>query len=190
MKGNYNELIRHKTMIPTNRMILRKFSLEDAADVLAYASDEQTLKYLTWSGITNLESAKDVISNYYCNDGVYALELKETKRCIGCIDVRVNSEHEKASFGYVLNREYWSKGYMSEALSAVLQLCFEELELNRVEATHYVGNEGSGKVMEKCGMKLEGLAAQEVKIKGIFHDVVHYGITKDEWKSKEEKFIN
>jgi len=98
-----------------------------------------------------------------------------------CIDVRVNPDHEKASFGYVLNRNYWNHGYMTEALEAILKLCFEDLELNRVEATHYVGNEASGKVIENCGMRQEGIALQEVKIKGKFHDVVHYGITKDQW---------
>ena len=72
---------------------------------------------------------------------------------------------------------------MTEALSAVLKLCFEKLKLNRVESTHYVGNEGSGKVMAKCGMKLEGVGKQEEKIKGVFRDVVHYGITFDELTS-------
>ena len=70
---------------------------------------------------------------------------------------------------------------MTEALSAVLRLCFEKLELNRVEATHYAGNEGSGRVMAKCGMELEGVGKQGEKIKGIFRDIVHYGITKTHW---------
>lgn len=70
---------------------------------------------------------------------------------------------------------------MTEALLTILSFCFENLELNRVEATHYVGNEGSGKVMEKCGMKQEGIGMKEVKIKGVFHDVVHYGIIKENW---------
>ena len=52
-----------------------------------------------------------------------------------------------------------------------------------METFHYVGNEGSGKVMEKCGLRKEGYAVQEVKIKGVFRDVVHYGITKDEWSN-------
>ena len=65
---------------------------------------------------------------------------------------------------------------MTEALSAVLNLCFEKLELNRVESTHYVGNEGSGRVMQKCGMKFEGMSPQKEKVKGVFVDMVHYGI--------------
>jgi ribosomal-protein-alanine N-acetyltransferase len=181
MKENYNEIIRSNSVIPTQRMILRRFMLDDAEDIYEYASDAETVKYLTWDGITSLEAARNVITNFYNHEGVYALELSDSKKCVGCIDLRIFPEHEKASFGYVLNRNYWNNGYMTEALNALLALCFEELEVNRVEATHYAGNEGSGKVMEKCGMKMEGLALQEVKIKGVFHDVVHYGITKEQW---------
>jgi len=101
--------------------------------------------------------------------------------------LRLVPEHEKAGFGYALNRQYWGKGYMTEALSTLLKLCFEKLDLNRVESTHYIGNEGSGKVMIKCGMELEGVGKQEVKIKGIYHDVVHYGITKKLWLANHSK---
>jgi ribosomal-protein-alanine N-acetyltransferase len=181
MKETYNEIIQINSVIPTTRMVLRKFTSADVEDVYEYASDQQTVRYLTWAGISDLEAARKVITDFYCSDGIYAIEIKENKKCIGCIDVRIHPEHEKASFGYVLNRNYWNHGYMSEALEAILRLCFEELELNRVEATHYVGNEGSGKVMEKCGMRQEGIALQEVKIKGVFQDVVHYGITKEQY---------
>ncbi|HHW11383.1 MAG TPA: GNAT family N-acetyltransferase [Firmicutes bacterium] len=63
----------------------------------------------------------------------------------------------------------------------MLDLAFSKLGLNRVESTHYAGNEASGRVMAKCGMKFEGKGRQEVKIKGIYHDVLHYGILKEEW---------
>ncbi len=181
MKSNYNDIIRKTPVIQTNRLLLRKFTLKDKEAVLAYGSDEETLKYLVWPGITDLAAAEKVITVYYAKTGVYALGLKDSNQCIGCIDIRIEPQHEKASFGYILHRDYWNNGYMTEALTAILELCFNELELNRVEATHYAGNEGSGKVMEKSGMKFEGVALQEVKIKGIFHDVVHYGITRSQW---------
>jgi ribosomal-protein-alanine N-acetyltransferase len=184
MKENYKEIVQNNTHIHTKRLLLRRFTQGDAEDVYSYASDKETLKYLTWSGVEDMEGAKGTITNYYCNDGVYAIELKETGHCIGCIDLLVNPDHEKAGFGYVLNRNYWNQGYMTEVLSAILKFGFETLELNRIEATHYASNPASGKVMEKCGMKKEGYALSEVKIKGIFHDVVHYGITKDQWTNR------
>lgn len=180
---NFLEVLYDNETLETERLLLRRFQKRDAADVYAYASDPQTLKYLCWDGVHSLEEAKQAIIGYYWSKpGIYAIEYRESGRCIGCIDLRVVQEHEKASFGYMLAREYWGQGLMTEALGVLLWLCFEKLELHRVESTHHVGNEGSGKVMEKCGMRREGMATQELKIKGVFQDVVHYGILREEWQ--------
>lgn len=184
MVENYMNVLNSNTMISTDRLHLRRFNNSDAEDILAYASDERTVEFLTWEGMKTLEQAMSIIQSFYSKEGVYAIELKETGHCIGAIDLRVFPEHEKGSFGYVLNRNYWNQGYMTEALSAILTLAFDKLELNRVEATHYAGNEGSGRVMEKCGLMKEGFALAEVKIKGIFRDVVHYAITKEQWNER------
>jgi ribosomal-protein-alanine N-acetyltransferase len=176
--------MQEKMQIPTKRLLLRKFTLEDAEDVYDYASDKETVKYLIWTGVSDLEGARKIITGLYSNEGVYAIELPEAGHCIGCIAMQVYPEHENADFGYILNRKYWNRGYMTEVLSAILKFSFEELELNRVEATPYAANAASGKVMEKCGMIKEGYAQQEGKEKGVFQEVVHYGITKDRWFQK------
>ena len=182
MLTNYEQVLRQTTTLPAQRIVLRAFSLDDAADVLEYGSDPQALRYLIWPGVTDLDGARESITGYYlANPGIYAIEHKADGKCIGCIDLRIEPEHEKAGFGYILNRRYWNQGYMSETLQTVLSLCFRTLELNRVEATHYAGNEGSGRVMEKCGMRREGFSPSQVKVKGAFHDVVHYGITCTQW---------
>jgi len=188
MVENYIEVLYDNEVLLTDRLTLRKFTKKDAPDILEYGSDPETLKFLDWEGVMTIEKAlKGVTDFYWSKPGIFAIELKENKKCIGCIDIRVIPEHEKLGFGFVLNREYWNKGYMSETLSAVLELCFEKLEVNRVESRHYAGNEGSGKVMQKCGMEFEGIGKQEVKIKGIFRDVVRYGITKERWVSLQQK---
>lgn len=181
MISGAEEVLKKITMLNSERIILRKFTQEDAEDVLEYGSDPETLKWLFWEGLKDIEGALEAINGYYvANAGVFAIELKEENKCIGCIDLRLNAVNEKASFGYVLNRKYWGRGYMTEALRTLLKLAFHMLELNRVESTHFVGNEASGRVMEKCGMIKEGLFLQEVKVKGVFHDVVHYGILRNE----------
>lgn len=187
MVSNALEVLYDNETLLTERLILRRFLKEDAADVYAYASDPETLKYLSWDGVRSLEEAKKGIVEYYWSrPAIYAIEHRESERCIGCIDLRLQREHEKAGFGYMLARKYWGQGLMTEALSAVLALCFEKLELRRVESTHYVGNEGSGRVMEKCGMRREGMARQELINKGVFRDVVHYGILREEWLEKKK----
>lgn len=184
MKENHQSIMQSSEELTAARVRLRKFTMDDCADILEYGSDAQTLKYLDWVGVSTIEDVKQSITTYYeVTPGVYAIELKDRKKCIGAIDLRPEWGHEKSRFGYVLNRNYWGNGYMTEALSAVLRFCFDELELNRVESCHYVGNEGSGRVMEKCGMKREGIGIQECKVKGVFHDVVHYGITRQQWNA-------
>ena len=182
MVSNLNEVLNDNRTLDAKRILLRKFREDDAQDVFEYASDAETLKYLFWGGVKTVDDARAAIAGVYgTKPEFFAIELKENKKCIGAIDIRLEPEHEKSGFGYVLNRQYWGKGNMTEALSAILRLCFEKLDLNRVESNHFVGNEGSGKVMAKCGMEMEGVGRQEVKAKGIFHDVVHYGITKERW---------
>lgn len=182
MVENYNEILYDNETIEAKNIILRKFKKSDAPDLLEYASDPQTLEYLVWPGLKTIEEAKASIYNYYWSRaGIYAIEFKENTKLIGCIDLRLNIPNEKANLGYVLNRSYWGKGLMREALAAIIEICFGKLELNRAEAGHFAGNEASGKVMEKCGMLKEGISVQSQKVKGVFRDEVHYGITKDRW---------
>ncbi|MCL1885043.1 MAG: GNAT family N-acetyltransferase [Defluviitaleaceae bacterium] len=180
MKANYNEILHLNDVLRTEHLILRKFSKYDAEDMYEYAKDARTAEFMTWEPHKSIEETKEVLFNFFLSKaGIYAIEYEN--KCIGCIDIRIIPEHEKATFGYVLNRKFWGRGFMTEALSAVLKVCFEKLELNRVESTHYVGNEGSGRVMEKCGMKKQGIGIREQKIRGIFRDLVHYAILKEDF---------
>jgi ribosomal-protein-alanine N-acetyltransferase len=184
MVENYKAVLYDNERIETERLVLRKSTKSDVPDMLEYASDEDTVRYLDWAGAkTADEVLSGIIDFHWSRPGIWVIELKESKKCIGAIDLRVEPEHDKSSFGYVLNRSYWNKGYMTEVLFAIIKLCFEKLDLNRVEAFHYIGNEASGKVMQKCGMIFEGVNIQGVKIKGIFRDVARYGVTKEQWRS-------
>jgi len=169
--------------LKTNRLILRWFTPNDLYDVFEYASDEIVVKYLTWPKHDTVEVTKTVLEKYFYNQpGKYAIELDDRKKCIGCIELRFDFGNDKCSFGYVLNRKYWNQGIMTEALEEIIRVVFNELQLNRIESTHYVGNEASGKVMSKCGMKYEGMCKKELVVKGKYYDVVHYGLIKEEWK--------
>lgn len=177
--SNLKKTLSETPVLHARDIILRRFTLADAPAVLSYGSDEMTLCYLVWEGIQTLSAAEESITNYYLpNPGVFCIALKESNLCIGCIDVRLEEAHDKASFGYVLDRAHWGRGYMTQALGRVIKLCFDTLKLNRIESTHYEGNEASGRVMQKCGMTLEGKGIQEVKIKGIYHNVLHYAILR------------
>ncbi|MFQ8704685.1 MAG: GNAT family N-acetyltransferase [Thomasclavelia sp.] len=174
-----------KGVLETSRLRLRRFKHSDIDAVYKYGSDEQVVKYLDWNGVTTRQQALDIIESYYLNSlGAYAITLKDSDLCIGAIDIRVDEANDKASFGYLLDHDYWNLGYMQEVLTKILEYCFEDLKLNRIEAIHYRTNPASGRVMAKSGMQLEGIGIQELKIKGIYQDVIHYGITKKMWQKR------
>jgi ribosomal-protein-alanine N-acetyltransferase len=121
MVENYKEILYDNQNLETKRLLLRKAAKIDVLDMLEYASDAETVKYLDWEGAkTTDEVLKGIIDFHWSNPGVWVIELKETKKCIGTIDIRLKPEHEKAEFGFVLNRSYWNKGYMTEVLSSIL----------------------------------------------------------------------
>ena len=184
MVKNYKEILYDNANIETERLILRKAVKTDVHDILEYSSDEEAIRYLDWVGANSAEEVLDWIVNYHwSNPGIWVIELKENHKCIGDIDIKIRPEHEKAEFGYMLNRSYWNNGYMTEALMRLIRLAFIDLDLNRVESLHYTGNEKSGRVMEKVGMVYEGTSEQSLKIKDVFRDIVRYGITKEKWLS-------
>ncbi|MGL5692536.1 MAG: GNAT family N-acetyltransferase [Peptostreptococcaceae bacterium] len=182
MSRKYELILSQHKILYTKRLKLRPFSMEDRKDVFEFTSDSECTKYISWETHKTMDQCANTILNHYSRNGIYAIGLRDgSKKCIGCIDIRIDEKNEKASFGYILNRNYWNNGYMSEALNIILALAFEGLKLNRVEAEHYAGNEASGKVMKKCNMRYEGRGVEEIKVRGIYHDVDHYAILKSEW---------
>ena len=190
MVKNYNEVLYKNERIETERLILRKAQEGDAADLLEYASDPEVVETLMWGGLTTIEEARSSIFDYYwASPGKWLIEHKATGKMIGGIDLQLKHSHDKVTFGYVLNKRFWGKGYMSEAFKAVLDLCFGQLEVNRAEARHYTNNPASGRVMEKAGMVREGMALQGERVKGEFRDVIFYGITKEMWRRNMDEAL-
>lgn len=183
--NKYQTILENTKLLLAKRIVLRLFNDSDINDVFEYASDNEVVEFLTWTVHPNIEHTRNRFKDFFINKpGKFAIELIEEEKCIGCIDLRVDANNDKASFGYVLNRKYWNKGFMTEALAAIINFSFTTLKLNRIESTHYVGNEKSGKVMYKCGMKYEGLGKKEVKIKEKYMDVIHFGLLKEDWERK------
>ena len=111
----------------------------------------------------------------------FAIREKGIGKLIGIIGIHINKEHHKAEIGYWLGKDFWGKGILTETLMAVIQFGFTELKLNKIFATHFLYNPASGKVMQKAGMKYEGLQKQEYFFNGEFLDVEKYFILKQDF---------
>ncbi len=117
----------------------------------------------------------------------FAIETIEDDEFCGVIIIRdIDREHEQAEIGFWLARPAWGKGYMSEALSAVLRYGFQELNLNRLYAHHMVRNPASGRVLENNGFTQEAVLRERVQKWGVFEDVCLWAILRREWDARNE----
>lgn len=108
---------------------------------------------------------------------------QKRKKIIGSIDLRNwNAIHNCGEIGYVISKEYWNRGYVSEAIKAVIKFGFEVLHLNRIELHCEEENIGSWRVMEKCGMKFEGILREKVFFKERLRSMKVYSMLKKEWE--------
>jgi [ribosomal protein S5]-alanine N-acetyltransferase len=90
-----------------------------------------------------------------------------------------DADHRTA-VGYRLGKQYWGKGYATEALRAVIAYLFEQTTVNRIYASTWAENTASARVLEKAGMRFEGLARQRRFAKGAFGDVKFYAILRED----------
>ena len=106
---------------------------------------------------------------------------RNTHHVIGTIGLMFySSENRSCEIGYSMSRDYWGRGLMAEAVSALIRLLFHSLVLNRIEAQHDVRNPRSGRVLEKCGMTREGLLRSRIINKGEAVDVVLWSILRSD----------
>jgi acetyltransferase, GNAT family len=116
-------------------------------------------------------------------DFVFAIRNKENGLIMGLIGIHHwDKANQKAEIGYWLGKEFWNKGYVTEAMAEVLAFGFEVLNLNKMFANFFPHNPASGRVMEKSGMKQEAVLRQEIYKNGKFLDFVRYSILKEDFK--------
>ena len=177
----------------TDRLVLRSFTLEDAADVQRLAGDPDVASTLPnmphpyedgmaeeWMRSCSERYEKDEALNF-------AITLRVDGNLIGVIGLKLDRENERGEIGYWVGKPYWNRGYMTEAARAVVAYSFKVLKLNRIHAYHVKRNAASGRVMEKIGMRYEGCRRQYIKKWDNFEDSMVYGILKADFNTKVVK---
>jgi [ribosomal protein S5]-alanine N-acetyltransferase len=177
--------------LETERLLLRKMRLDDAEAMFAYASDPEVTRYVLWDTHRSVEDSEEFLrqatEGYERGDfGGWGVVLKDSGAFIGTcgLDTGYAPEHARAELGYVLSREHWGRGLMSEAVREVIRFGFERLELNRMEARCIAANIASARVMEKAGMTYEGTLREREFIKGAYRDMKLYSILKREYRAR------
>ncbi|MCM3724272.1 GNAT family N-acetyltransferase [Neobacillus cucumis] len=174
-------------ILETERLILRKVTLDDAEDIFSYGANEEVTKYVTWNTHKTLSDTKefiDIILNRYKNSQVapWGIEYKDNGKLIGTIDfVWWEPNHKIAEIGYVISQDYWGNGLTTEAAKEVIKFGFEKMNLVRIQARCFVENIGSARVMEKTGMSFEGIIRKGIFVKGKHQDINMYSILEEEF---------
>ncbi len=171
----------------TKRLILRPFTLADAPELQAMCDDPDLASTtLTLPTPYALSDAEQWISKHAADfeSGVamtLTLTLRETGEMVGNVGMRLCAQHARGELGYLIGKRYWGCGYCTEGARAVVRYAFVELKLNRIFAEHFTRNPASGRVMQKTGMRHEGILRQHLrKLDGRFEDAVTYGILRAE----------
>jgi len=175
-------MIQHPPTLATGRLILRPFQLADAENVRELAGATEI--YATTLNIPHPYRegmAEKWIathgSEFYQGRGVQlAITLKEAGRLIGAIGLVRTPIHRRAELGYWIGVPHWGNGYCTEAAREIIRYGFETLDIHKINAHHLNENPASGRVMEKVGMKKEGVMSDEVLKGDVFHSITVYGI--------------
>lgn len=146
--------------IETERLILRKFKIDDAPEVYRnYASNDNVTRFLTWSTHTSVKNSYDYLN--HVTEGYktgrhyeWAIVLKKIGEVIGAISiVRIREKENDVEIGYCIGQTFWHQGITSEALTAVIEFIKSDMKPKRIFAKHDINNPHSGAVMRKCGLQ-------------------------------------
>lgn len=148
------------TVLHTDRLILRPFTQADLEDFFAYASIEGVGERAGWQHHETIQVSQRILSNFIDEDKTFAIVCKQTGKVIGSLGVEKYDMEDKLiefdgyqgrEIGYVLSKDYWGQGLMTEAVKAVINYLFNSCNLDFLTCGYYDFNIQSKRVQEKCG---------------------------------------
>ncbi|STR45114.1 GNAT family N-acetyltransferase [Iodobacter fluviatilis] len=173
--------------LETDRLILSPFSFDDAPAVQRLAGDfaiadtTATISHPYPDGAAESWIASNASLWQVKQTLALAIRSKKDETLLGAISLFDILPEHRAELGYWIGQPFWGMGYASEAGHAILAFGFTELKLKRIHAEHLARNPASGRVMEKIGLKQEGVLRQQAIKWGKLEDVVYRGILREEW---------
>lgn len=173
--------------LETDRLILRAVEEDDVPDLYPIMNDPEVTENLLLpypypeERVTQwVLSGRDALQRAERYE--IAVVPKDVGHAIGvCSLYRVSWEHMSAELVYWIGKEYWGKGYITEAARRVLEYGFKELGLERICVGCFARNAASQRVIEKLGFKPEGLSRGEYKKGDERFDTLHYGMLREEF---------
>lgn len=185
--------LRHLGTMPlkTPRLLLRQYVINDAQAMFSnWAGDPEVTRTLLWDTHPDAEYTRRLLGGWikaYHTGRSYHWVIEKEKEIIGDISlVKWSAIDLSGEIGYCLSKKAWNQGIMTEALKRVMQFLFQEVGFHRIYLRHATENPASGRVMEKAGLRKEGLMHQAMRHKGEgFSDIALYAALREEWLSEQ-----
>lgn len=175
--------------LATPRLNLRHIERSDADALFAIHSD---IAWMRWYGVDPMieryqaDQLADFFASWHLAGTGYrwALERKHDRRLIGtCGLFRWNRSWRNCVVGYEIARDCHRQGYMREALTAILEYGFSEMDLHRIQAEMHPDNAASSGLASSLGFRFEGVHREQGYWAGRFHDLNCYSLLRQEWRN-------
>ena len=175
-------------MLTTERLLLRPWAESDAEELYRHAKSPEVGPIAGWPPHESVENSREVIRHVLSAPETYAVVWKETGLPIGSIGLKMGDmtdltdRADECELGYWVGTEYWNRGIITEAATALIRYAFEHLGMQKLWCAYYDGNARSKRVQEKLGFTYqwttEGL---EVSLLNEIRTGHVNAMTREEW---------
>ena len=182
MTPNPFEGLEQLPTLPTERLVLRAVTENDASALFAIFSDDAVMRYWSRPPMTSIEDARALVTEIEAHWRSRTLfQWGVTERMGGsligtCTIYGWNRTHARAELGYALRKDRWGRGLATEAVRAVLDFAFGPMGLHRVGADTDPRNEASARLLERLGFQREGMQRETYHHLGEWADSALWGL--------------
>jgi ribosomal-protein-alanine N-acetyltransferase len=170
--------------LETQNLLLRAIRAEDAEDLYTIFADKEVMRHYDLYPFETPEEADDLIEffaeSFELEKGIrWGITRKGEQKILGTCGYVVLRRY-RGEIGYELAQAYWRQGIMSEALPAIINFGFQQLDLNRIEALVMQENAASAGLLTKLGFTEEGILREYDYFKESFHDLRCFSLLRRE----------
>lgn len=172
--------------IKSERILLRRFEKEDLLDLYDYSSQVGVGELAGWPHHQTLEQSEKVLDDFIHSENQYAIVCRKSNKVIGHIGIHEDSENGRSDtkeLGYVLNKDYWNQGIMTEVIYIILKELFSS-DIKNVYACCFKNNAASRHLIEKCGFVFEQEGTYYAKLLDQTFETFEYVYTSERWNSQ------